>query len=517
MSVAGRWVGRVIVGLVGVCAVGTTVASAAVDFAPRQMIRTGALTIDVAVGDLNGDGRVDLAALPVQLGVVPVFGSGGGVFTPGPASTMGNAALAFELADVNRDGTPDVVAVNTGANAVSVLLGNGAGGFAAPAVIGVGKSPNAIAMGDLNADTNPDFVVTNVESANLSILIGTGDGTFTVTAATAGTTPFGSAIGDLNRDGKADIVVTDATRRPGVVVLIGNGDGTFGATPLRSSLPGVFLPTSVAIGDLNRDGVPDVATANFGTNDVSVVHGIGNGLFVDRGRLNASTSPGAIVIADLNADGLLDIATTNADSDDVTVLEGQAIGFAPGKQFVVGRGPGYLRAADLTGDGRVDLVVATSGGALAVLASHALVPGTTGTAKGIVGCAKPRRIVVSEAIACVTVGMSRAQVKELLGKATGRRASRLDGTDISFYGRRQVIFPAKENVAIEVRTERRGDTTTEGVAVGGAASLIKKRYPKAKCQTRGGELSCFVRKDGLDTDFFARNGRIYAIAISYGG
>lgn len=125
------------------------------------------------------------------------------------------------------------------------------------------------------------------------------------------------AIGDLNHDGKLDLVV--GTLENGVSVLLGSGDGTFGPHREYPIDPGAL---SVAIGDLNGDGNPDVAIANYGSGKVSGLLGNGDGTFQPE-IIFASNSVGypfSIALADLNGDGKNDLAVANNGTGDVSVL-----------------------------------------------------------------------------------------------------------------------------------------------------------------------------------------------------
>jgi hypothetical protein len=124
--------------------------------------------------------------------------------------------------------------------------------------------------------------------------------------------------------------------------------------------PGVGnSPISVAVADLNGDGKPDLATANWFSDDVSVLLNQGNGTFAAAVNYGADSYPISVAAADLNGDGKPDLAVANRNSDHVSVLLNQGNGtFAAAVSYAAGTSPSSVAAADLNGDGKPDLAVA---------------------------------------------------------------------------------------------------------------------------------------------------------------
>jgi len=301
---------------------------------------TGINPISVAVGDLNGDGQLDLVTANV----------GGDPFgNPTPAGT------------------------------ISVLLGSGGGTFSAATPYPTGSVlAFSVAIGDLNGDGKLDLAVANYgdptsgsPAGTISIFLGEGGGTFSAATQYSTLTGFSGAqsvaIGDLNGDGKLDLAVADASGK--VPILLGNGDGTFNVqTPLTFS--GLNNNGSIAIADLNGDGLLDLALTNFGTSlggsgagtTVSVLLGKVGGGFINSGTLSTGTNPSSVAIGDLNGDGRLDLAVANAGSNTVSVLLGSVGGgFQAQTQYPTGTNPASVAIRDLNGDGRLDLAVANAG------------------------------------------------------------------------------------------------------------------------------------------------------------
>ena len=174
----------------------------------------------------------------------------------------------------------------------------------------------------------------------------------------AGDGPYSVAVGDLDGDGAPDLVTANAGSHD-ISVLLGNGDGTFQAQQRFGAGTG---PRSVAVGDLDADGAPDLVTANNDSNDVSVLLGNGDGTFQAQQRFGAGTGPRSVAVGDLDGDGAPDLATANYGSDDVSVLLGNGDGtFQAQQHFGAGSDPWSVAVGDLDGDGAPDLATANYG------------------------------------------------------------------------------------------------------------------------------------------------------------
>ncbi len=233
-----------------------------------------------------------LRILSALISVVILTAPAGGqiAFAPAVSYNPGPVSFSVAVADLRRNGKLDLVVGNycktvdqngnctTTEGGVSVLLGNGDGTFQ-PAVMYATGAPFAasIAVGDVNGDGVPDLVVGDVWQTfhqsggffpgGVSVLLGNGDGTFQppVVYGSGGVNAYSVALADLRNNGKLDIAVTntydDETTVVGSVsVLLGNGDGTF--QPAVDYDSGGAVATSVAIGDVNGDRVPDLVVQN---------------------------------------------------------------------------------------------------------------------------------------------------------------------------------------------------------------------------------------------------------------
>jgi hypothetical protein len=293
--------------------------------------------------------------------------AGGLQAATGSPLALGTTPAAMAVGDFNGDGHLDLVTANTG-NTVTVLLGDGTGAFtpAAGGPFAVGSSPSSVALGDFNGDGHLDLVTANFVDNTITVLLGDGTGALTPAAGSpyaVGTSPVSVAVADFNRDGIPDIVTANDGSN-NLTVLVGDGAGGF--TPASGSpFPAGLFPQSIAVGDFNGDGKPDVVEANSGDNTIRVLLGDGAGRLTGAGAYNVGSLPHSVAVADVNGDGYLDIFTANPGSNSVTVLLGNGTGAfaaAPGGPFTVGSNPQSVAVADFDGDGNPDIVTANNGG-----------------------------------------------------------------------------------------------------------------------------------------------------------
>jgi hypothetical protein len=311
---------------------------------------TGISPSSVAIGDLNGDGQPDLvtaniggdpnASLPPAGTVSVLLGSSGGTFSAATTyPTESLMAFSVAIGDLNGDGHLDLAVANFGDpsgfgqnGTVSVFLGSGGGTFSAATRYSTQTGfagAQSVAIGDLNGDGKLDLAVADA-SNKVPFLFGNGDGSFNVPTPPTFTginNPGSVAIADLNGDGRLDLALANFNTAPGsagtVTVLFGQVGGGF----TRLNLPtGGANASSVAIGDLNGDGKLDLAVTYAGSNTVSVLLGNGIGGFSAATPYPTGTNPLSVAIGDLNGDGRLDLAIGNYDSNTVSVLLGSVGG-----------------------------------------------------------------------------------------------------------------------------------------------------------------------------------------------
>ncbi len=331
----------------------------------------------------NGNTLVGSAALnPATLATVFVSATGS------PITSEPNVQFAVS-GDFNNDGIPDLAILNFGdPGSVDVFLGNGDGTFQSPPASSstVATFPQAMAAADVNGDGKLDLVVVNecaddsCNNGSVSVLLGNADGTFEpqVVFATGAFSRF-VAVGDLNFDGLPDLAVTnngDGT----VSVLLSTGDaGLYGAaTPYGVGSGSSSGPLGVAIGIFNPGfGFLDLAVSNNGDGTITILPENGLGTFNAPGETTLPLPPGAspywLVTGDLRDNGTLDLVVPDAGSPSVYVLLGNGNStFQPYATYTVGNGPQGVSLGDINGDGVLDLVVPATDadGTVSVLLGH---------------------------------------------------------------------------------------------------------------------------------------------------
>jgi hypothetical protein len=371
----------------------------ATDFAPKVDFVTGTASVSVAIGDLDGDGKPDLAVVNQVSNTVSVFrntATSGSVSTGSFATkvdfTTGSSPQSVAIGDLDGDGKPDLAVANNNSATVSVFRNTATSGaittssFATKVDFVTGSGPYSVAIGDLDLDGKLDLAIVNQNSASVSVLRNTatigniGLGSFAAKVDfTVNPGPFQVAIGDLDGDGKFDLAVGSAGGNNISVLRNAATSGIISATSFETKVD--FASSSqvfsVAIGDLDGDGKPDLAVAN-GNSTASVFRNtttsgaITAASFATKVDFTTGSSPRSIAIGDLDGDGKLDMVVANNGGASVSVLRNTATSgaiatgsFAAKVDFATGGSSMYVAIGDLDGDGRPDLATANYGASTA--------------------------------------------------------------------------------------------------------------------------------------------------------
>jgi hypothetical protein len=348
------------------------------------VIPPSTLTSSVAAGDLNGDGRPDLAStkifvagLPPHAGQVSVFlqsQSLPSVFSGSIDYDVGSEPQKVSIGDLNGDTFIDLVTANGASANISILFGNSSspGTFLTAQNLGVGAHPSGVAIGDLNGDGHLDIAVAD---SGLSILFQnpSAAGIF-LSPISLRVNCSSVVIGDLNADGRADLVATSPDAGNVSIILqspIGSGNFLSPQTVAAG-----FQPIDVAIAHLNADGFPDLAIANLGTPDnpataslsVLLNNSVSPGRFLAATNYATSARSQSVAVGELNGDRNVDVVVANAGSlgntGSVSVLfqdPGRPGTFQTAVNRPVTRQPLSVSIVDLNGDTFSDIALADDG------------------------------------------------------------------------------------------------------------------------------------------------------------
>ena len=366
-------------------------------FTPKFDYATGNNPRGVAIGDLNNDEKPDLVVTNAgSNNSIRVFQNSSTIGTIDQISfgnyidfAAGSGPYGAAIGDLDCDGKLDVAVVNYTSSTVTLFRNTGAVGFITSNLfellgeITTGTSPLAIAIGDLDLDGKPDLAVANasgtvslfrnnsVTGATLSLSAFPGRVNFT-----CGNDPYDVAIGDIDGDQMPDLVVSNGGSS---TVSVFKNKSTPGTINSNSFAPKVDFatgsgPFGVAIGDLDNDDKPDLSVSNESERSISVLKNISSlgviasNSFATKVDFTTGLTPASIDLCDLNGDGKIDMITPNQSTYNFSVFKNvtstgviSGSSFSPKVDFTTGINPYRLAVGDLDGDDKPDVVISNSG------------------------------------------------------------------------------------------------------------------------------------------------------------
>ncbi len=369
----------------------------ACSLAPKVDFITGATPLSTYIGDLDGDGKADLVTGNQNANTISVYRntSSTGVvdvtsFSAKVDFAVGAQPYLVVIGDIDGDSKPDLVTSNEVGN-ISVLRNTSVSGtinassFAVAVNFTAGVAPHSVALGDLDADGKPELVTANAISNTLSVLKNTSViGTISAGSFAAkvdfgtGSSPQSVVITDLDGDGKPDLAVTNGSGGTNTLSVLRNTTtiGLIDATSfaVKVDFTTGFFPRSMAVGDLDADGKPDLAVANYSSNTLSVLRntsspgGITAGSFATKVDFVTASGPHCVTIGDIDGDGKPDLAVANSGSSSIGLFKNISLtgsittgSFSSRIDFVTALAPTNLAIGDLEGDGKPEVVVGVGG------------------------------------------------------------------------------------------------------------------------------------------------------------
>jgi hypothetical protein len=394
---------------------GQFVASA---FASKIAIPAGQGPTGIASADFDGDGRPDLVVADGDSTNIEVFlnKSTPGVFSFTQqyyfALPNSDVAAAVAAGDMDGDGKPDIVVSTVLSPRLYVFLNTSSAGvisFANPVQLAQGSYSLGLTVGDCNGDGKPEIIVANVADNTISVYANNSTVGNLAFAARMNLTPASSdvayavAVSDIDGDGMAEIVTADAGgNNVSVFHNTGSPGGALSFAPYADFAVGA-TPESIAVGDIDGDGKPDIVTGNYNDGTLSVLHNTstsGSVSFATSVPAPAGSNPQAVAISDLDGDGKPDIIAANFSDNDVSVYRNTStsgtIVLAAQVTYATDRAPFSIAAVDMDGDGFPDLSIAANnanlfdvlhnqGSASASITSFTPTSGPAGTVVTITG------------------------------------------------------------------------------------------------------------------------------------
>ena len=317
---------------------------------------------NIALGDFDRDGDLDLVSSnwnDGSNGTISLWRNEGSGAIIRTSTHSAPYAQDLQIADVTRDGAPDIIVEQTYANSIKVFQNDGSWEvFSKTYIAEAGNVVVAMELADLNGDGDNDLISTSYNQNQVWVSFGLGNGKFSnATTYPVGSIPYGLAVADVTGDGKLDLITADAGSNS-ISILAGGANGAF--TPFATLLTGA-APLYVTVADLGN-GHNDIIVNNRDSDTVTVFVGDGAGTFTAT-AYQVDDAPFGVATGDINGDGKLDVISANAGAGTVSVLIGNGDGsLRTARSYATIAGPSTVVAGDLNGDGRHDLAVGSATG-----------------------------------------------------------------------------------------------------------------------------------------------------------
>ena len=335
-------------------------------------ISSGTLdSMDIAIGDIDGDGDLDIAEANLANNNLIYLNPGHGKFnlvtagtlTSSPSSSNNNATVAF--ADLDADGDLDIVVSCVG-DPNYLFIGDGNGGFAAAVAIDSDSdNSRATLLQDFDNDGDIDLICANDGQEN-KVYLNDGSGSFTstgVNVSSATNNSYNLATGDLDQDGDLDLLFANATHNK-VYLNLANKKFSQTATAVSSDSDTTY---DIAVGDVDNDGDLDIVVANYGDQDQCYLQNIDGSFTSNPIDSMARADSSVIMLRDVDGDGNLDIVIGNYGTANKVYLGhgdgnfGGTLGAGVDIESGETDNTVSMSMGDIDSDGIIDLVTGNSG------------------------------------------------------------------------------------------------------------------------------------------------------------
>jgi hypothetical protein len=304
-----------------------------ITFAPKTDYPTGIEPVSVAVADIDGDGKKDIVVANNGSFTVSIFRN---ISSPGSISFDARidlpAAVPFMvcIADLDKDGRPDLVTANMVSNSISIFRNTGGVGnisFAARTDFPTGSEPISVGIADMDGDTKPDLAVSNSISDNVTIFRNNSSpgiiSLMNIANYATGSEPGKIVMADIDGDGKPDMNLTS-----GGAISVYKNSSTAGNISFATPVNFTNANSAISIADIDGDGKPDIAAVK-NSDTLSIIRNIsttGNIQFEPEAKVKTSSFPHSMTISDLDGDNMPDITTANQFANSISIIRNKVNG-----------------------------------------------------------------------------------------------------------------------------------------------------------------------------------------------
>lgn len=301
------------------------------------------------------------------------IGNGAGSFSAAQTWSMGNGPNDVAYGDFNNDGHVDIIATNFDDDKARIRWGASSSPWATSHTYSVGNGPYRVRVADLDGDGRDDFVTVNGLDDTITVALRQAAGGFALTDYNTENMVYDVKLADVDGDGDIDVVYADVDSVDNHVYLRvrrNNGSGSFSTLTSTNLWVDFAHAPALTVGHWNQDGNAD-AVVTLSNSGLLLLHGNGNGTFSLVGAGQIAGYPWRIVNADMDEDGDLDLVIAHGIANKISIFRGTGSGSFSSSAFVISPGMNVfdVDTGDFDADGSRDLMIATNVGAYLIRAN----------------------------------------------------------------------------------------------------------------------------------------------------